>query len=170
MGRLADRCSRCCGHGGFMRVGLYSKLGRRATSTPRARFVAERGYAPTAEGIRRSRQDILALPDEREPARDVVQLSRLLHRQRMPRHALPCAGASNDAVGDRRTSSARTISSSSASSSIPRIIRRSSARFPAAQCRRAISACGRTSRRKIPPRSPACTSSGSARSRRPDSQ
>jgi tetratricopeptide (TPR) repeat protein/SAM-dependent methyltransferase len=48
--------------GGFMRVGLYSKLGRSAVNAARS-FVAERGYAPTAADIRRSRQDILALAD-----------------------------------------------------------------------------------------------------------
>jgi tetratricopeptide (TPR) repeat protein/SAM-dependent methyltransferase len=56
--------------GGFMRVGLYSKLARWDITAARA-FVAERGYASTADDIRRSRQDILALA-ESEPARQVV--------------------------------------------------------------------------------------------------
>jgi tetratricopeptide (TPR) repeat protein/SAM-dependent methyltransferase len=56
--------------GGFMRVGLYSKLARRDITAARA-FVAERGYASTAEDIRRSRQDILALA-ESEPARQIA--------------------------------------------------------------------------------------------------
>jgi SAM-dependent methyltransferase len=47
--------------GGFMRVGLYSRLGRADVNAARA-FVAERGHRPSADGIRRSRQDILALP------------------------------------------------------------------------------------------------------------
>jgi tetratricopeptide (TPR) repeat protein/SAM-dependent methyltransferase len=56
--------------GGFMRVGLYSRLGRSAINAARG-FVAERGYAPTTEDIRRSRQDILALADG-EPAKKVA--------------------------------------------------------------------------------------------------
>ncbi len=57
--------------GGFMRVGLYSKLARSDINAARG-FVAERGYAPTAEGIRQSRQDILALADG-EPAKNVAK-------------------------------------------------------------------------------------------------
>ena len=56
--------------GGFMRVGLYSKLARREINAARA-FVAERGYAATAEDIRRSRQDILMLADG-SPVKSVV--------------------------------------------------------------------------------------------------
>ncbi len=47
--------------GGFMRVGLYSRLGRADVNAARA-LVAERAYPPSADGIRRSRQEILALP------------------------------------------------------------------------------------------------------------
>jgi SAM-dependent methyltransferase len=57
--------------GGFMRVGLYSRLGRRDVDAARA-LIAERGYAPTAHDIRRSRQDILQLPAG-ELARGVAQ-------------------------------------------------------------------------------------------------
>jgi tetratricopeptide (TPR) repeat protein/SAM-dependent methyltransferase len=57
--------------GGFMRVGLYSKLARRHVNAARA-FVAERGFDATAEGIRRSRQEILSLA-EGEPARNVAK-------------------------------------------------------------------------------------------------
>jgi SAM-dependent methyltransferase len=56
--------------GGFMRVGLYSKLGRSVVNAARS-LVAERGYASTAEDIRRSRQDILALA-EGELAKNVA--------------------------------------------------------------------------------------------------
>jgi tetratricopeptide (TPR) repeat protein/SAM-dependent methyltransferase len=56
--------------GGLMNVGLYSKLARRDITAARA-FVAERGYASTAEDIRRSRQDVLALA-ESEPARQIA--------------------------------------------------------------------------------------------------
>ncbi len=52
---------------GLMRVGLYSKPGRSIVNAARA-FVTERGFPPTAEGIRRSRQAILAL-DEQSPIR-----------------------------------------------------------------------------------------------------
>ena len=57
--------------GGFMRVGLYSRLARRHVNAARA-FVAERGIASTAQDIRRSRQDILALADG-EPAKNVAK-------------------------------------------------------------------------------------------------
>jgi SAM-dependent methyltransferase len=57
--------------GGFMRVGLYSKLARRHVNAARA-FVAERAFAATAEDIRRSRQEILALADG-EPAKNVAK-------------------------------------------------------------------------------------------------
>jgi tetratricopeptide (TPR) repeat protein/SAM-dependent methyltransferase len=55
---------------GFMRVGLYSKLARRHINAARA-LVAARAYPPTTEGIRRSRQEILSLPDD-APAKDVA--------------------------------------------------------------------------------------------------
>ena len=56
--------------GGLMRVGLYSKPGRSIVNAARA-FVAERGFPATVEGIRRSRQAILAL-DEQSPVRPVA--------------------------------------------------------------------------------------------------
>jgi SAM-dependent methyltransferase len=56
--------------GGLMRVGLYSKPGRAVVNAARA-FVAERGFPATVEGIRRSRQAILAL-DEQSPVRPVA--------------------------------------------------------------------------------------------------
>lgn len=46
---------------GLMRVGLYSEIGRRDVVAARA-FIAERGFQPTPEDIRRCRQDILASP------------------------------------------------------------------------------------------------------------
>ena len=57
--------------GGFMRLGLFSRLGRQDVNAARA-FVAAGGYAPTAHDIRRCRQDILQLP-EGELARGVAQ-------------------------------------------------------------------------------------------------
>jgi 2-polyprenyl-3-methyl-5-hydroxy-6-metoxy-1,4-benzoquinol methylase/tetratricopeptide (TPR) repeat protein len=48
---------------GFMRVGLYSEIARRNMSINPARaFIAERGYASTADDIRRCRQDLLNSP------------------------------------------------------------------------------------------------------------
>jgi SAM-dependent methyltransferase len=47
--------------GGVMHVGLYSELGRRDIVAARA-YIAERGYHPTAEDIRRCRQELLATP------------------------------------------------------------------------------------------------------------
>ena len=49
--------------GGFMRVGLYSDLARRDVVAARA-FIAERGYRPTADDIRRCRQELLSSPLE----------------------------------------------------------------------------------------------------------
>lgn len=45
---------------GLMAVGLYSEVGR-ADLAPARAFIAERGYRPTAEDIRRCRQDLLTL-------------------------------------------------------------------------------------------------------------
>jgi SAM-dependent methyltransferase len=47
--------------GGFMRVGLYSELARRDIVAARA-FIAERGYQPTDDDIRRCRQELLGTP------------------------------------------------------------------------------------------------------------
>jgi len=47
--------------GGYMHVALYSELGRRDVVEAR-RFIAERGYKPTPQDIRRCRQDILQTP------------------------------------------------------------------------------------------------------------
>jgi len=45
--------------GGFLRLGLYSRIARREISAAR-NYLAERGYGSGAEDIRRARQDILA--------------------------------------------------------------------------------------------------------------
>lgn len=45
--------------GGLMRVGLYSKLARRDLAAARA-FVAQRGYASSAEGIRVCRRELMS--------------------------------------------------------------------------------------------------------------
>ncbi|PWC40301.1 hypothetical protein TSO352_01275 [Azospirillum sp. TSO35-2] len=56
---------------GVMEIGLYSAAARRPIVAAR-HLIAERGHPPTAAGIRRLRQDILALPAD-HPARAVVQ-------------------------------------------------------------------------------------------------
>jgi tetratricopeptide (TPR) repeat protein/SAM-dependent methyltransferase len=43
---------------GFMRLGLYSEIARRDIVAARA-FIAERGFGPTAEDIRRCRQELM---------------------------------------------------------------------------------------------------------------
>jgi SAM-dependent methyltransferase len=48
--------------GGFMRVAVYSVTARQHSTAARA-FVAARGFGPTADDIRRCRQEILNLPD-----------------------------------------------------------------------------------------------------------
>jgi SAM-dependent methyltransferase len=47
--------------GGFMHVGLYSELARRDIVAAR-QFIADRGYRPTVEDIRRCRQHLLNTP------------------------------------------------------------------------------------------------------------
>jgi SAM-dependent methyltransferase len=47
--------------GGCMRVGLYSELARRGIVAARA-FIREQGYRPSADDIRRCRQDLLNSP------------------------------------------------------------------------------------------------------------
>lgn len=49
--------------GGLMNIGLYSELGRRSIVAAQS-WVAERGYEPSADHIRRCRAEILALPPE----------------------------------------------------------------------------------------------------------
>ena len=49
--------------GGFMKVALYSEHARRYVAAAR-KFVEVGGYAATPSGIRRCRQDIIALPEE----------------------------------------------------------------------------------------------------------
>jgi len=56
--------------GGVMKLGFYSAIARRPIQAVRA-FAAELGCGATPEGIRRLRQEILALPAE-HPARAVV--------------------------------------------------------------------------------------------------
>src|SRR5262249_4359341 len=48
--------------GGRMRIGLYSELARRSIAEARARIAAS-GYRPTADDIRRCRQDIIRETD-----------------------------------------------------------------------------------------------------------
>ncbi|MBX9828719.1 MAG: tetratricopeptide repeat protein [Xanthobacteraceae bacterium] len=48
--------------GGFMRIGLYSELARKDIVALRT-LIAERGHSPTADVIRRFRQEILAADD-----------------------------------------------------------------------------------------------------------
>jgi 2-polyprenyl-3-methyl-5-hydroxy-6-metoxy-1,4-benzoquinol methylase len=47
--------------GGLMHVALYSEIARRDVVAARA-FIAERGYQPTPEDIRRCRQDLMTTP------------------------------------------------------------------------------------------------------------
>ena len=49
--------------GGFMRLGLYSKLARQDLVDAR-RFIADRGYRPSAEDIRRCRQELTSFGDD----------------------------------------------------------------------------------------------------------
>ena len=49
--------------GGFMRLGLYSKRARQDVTAVRA-LIAQRGYAPSAEDIRRFRHELTGLGDD----------------------------------------------------------------------------------------------------------
>jgi 2-polyprenyl-3-methyl-5-hydroxy-6-metoxy-1,4-benzoquinol methylase len=48
--------------GGFMRIGLYSKLARQDIRPARA-FISQRGYRPSAEDVRRCRQELVDFAD-----------------------------------------------------------------------------------------------------------
>ena len=63
--------------GGFMYLGLYSRIGRADITAGRA-FVAERGYVSTADDIRRCRQDILGETDDPSLAK-ITRLLSLIH-------------------------------------------------------------------------------------------
>ncbi len=54
--------------GGFMRLGLYSKLARQELADAR-RFIAQRDDRPSAENIRRCRQELAGLEDGTSPKR-----------------------------------------------------------------------------------------------------
>ena len=56
---------------GFMRIALYSELGRKAVVAARD-FIAEQGFSANATGIRRCRQAILGLPGD-HPAQPVTE-------------------------------------------------------------------------------------------------
>jgi SAM-dependent methyltransferase len=53
--------------GGFMKIGLYSEIGRRAVVAGRS-FVREGGWPGTTEGIREAREAIMALPQDHAAA------------------------------------------------------------------------------------------------------
>jgi hypothetical protein len=59
--------------GGFMILGLYSERGRRGVVAAR-KFIAERGYAPDAAGIRQCRLDLMSMEDAAAP-RQVTSFS-----------------------------------------------------------------------------------------------
>ena len=49
--------------GGLMNIGLYSEVARQSIVAARS-WIAERGYEPSSDGIRRCRAEVLALPPE----------------------------------------------------------------------------------------------------------
>lgn len=91
---------------GFMRVALYSELGRQAVVAARE-LIAASGFAGNGEGIRRCREHILALPDS-HPARAVTEspdfwslsgCRDLLFHVQEQRFTLPRIEQSLDALG-----------------------------------------------------------------------
>jgi len=59
--------------GGFMRLGLYSKVARQDLVEAR-KFITQRGYRPSAEDIRRCRQELTSFADG-TPLKRVTELS-----------------------------------------------------------------------------------------------
>ena len=83
--------------GGFMRIGLYSKPARQDIAAARV-LIAERGYGPSADDIRRCRHELAGF-DDRAP------LSRVANRldffsTALPRSAVPCSRTSIYAARD----------------------------------------------------------------------
>lgn len=60
--------------GGYFKVGLYSELAREQIVEAR-NFVAQGGYAPTDEGIRQCRADILALPSSNPMRKKLISFT-----------------------------------------------------------------------------------------------
>ena len=85
--------------GGFMAVGLYSEIARADIVEARA-FIAERGYGSSADDIRRCRQE-LDRARGRHGVPERLRVERFLQHQRLPRSAVPRAGASPDDSADR---------------------------------------------------------------------
>lgn len=92
--------------GGFIKLGLYSRIGRQTIEAAR-RFVAERGFPATADGIRAARAAIRALPAE-DPVRKVADeldfasisgCRDLLFHVQERSFTLPEIGAAIDALG-----------------------------------------------------------------------
>lgn len=59
--------------GGVMKIGLYSESARRHVTEVR-QWIKQQGHAPTAKGIRQTRQEILALP-QGDSKREVTSFS-----------------------------------------------------------------------------------------------
>ena len=85
--------------GGIMQIGLYSEMGRRNVVAARA-LIAERGYRPVPEDIRRIRE-VVAGAEDGSLAEIDQPMERLFHRQRMPRPLVPSAGAPDFVAGDQ---------------------------------------------------------------------
>ena len=133
--------------GGVMQVGLYSKLARQNVVAARA-LIAERGYRPIPEDIRRCREEILAAA--RRFAIEVGEhVQRFLHHQRMSRPDLSRPGTSDDVAARSRHSWRITACNSPASFWIRRPS--SSSRRDSRKARRClISIAGTRSRRQAP--------------------
>ena len=101
--------------GGLMRVGLYSRLARRHINAARA-YIAARGYSPTAEDIRRGRQDILSMPDD-APVKEVSLHADFYTVSECRDVLFHVAGTPDDVARNRSRSSRRTGWSSSHSPS-----------------------------------------------------
>ena len=85
--------------GGIMLLGLYSEMARRDIVAARD-FIAQRGYHPTADDIRRCRQELIDCADG-TPLKNVTLQRGFLQRQRMPRPSVPHPGASPEPARDR---------------------------------------------------------------------
>ena len=68
--------------GGFMRLGLYSRTARQDINDAR-RFIAEHGYRPCAEDIRRFRQELMGVGDDIS-TRPATESRGFFQHKRMP--------------------------------------------------------------------------------------
>jgi len=76
---------RCCGHADTWTLGLYSKIARRGIAEARRR-ITQWGYIPSADDIKRCRQDLLDV--NKSPDLAIANSDDFFWRQQLPRPML----------------------------------------------------------------------------------